>query len=92
LLKLFGLESNYALIYGGHGVGKITSVKYGLKRAHKQRTSVLYFPEETQEWLNFIECFVVALKGFDVIPKTDSLEWKDLLKVFGIHKKCTDAN
>jgi Cdc6-like AAA superfamily ATPase len=80
LLKLFELENNYALIYGEHGAGKITSVKYVLKKAHKQGIPVLYFPVETQEGLNFLECFVVAVKGFDVIPKTYSLEWRDLLK------------
>jgi hypothetical protein len=41
---------------------------------------VLYFPMETQEGVNFVESFAAALKGFDVVPKTDSLEWRDLLK------------
>jgi hypothetical protein len=37
---------------------------------------------ETQERVNFVESFAAALKGFDVVPKMDSLEWRDLLKVY----------
>jgi KaiC/GvpD/RAD55 family RecA-like ATPase len=82
LLKLFELENNYALIYGEHGVGKTTSVKYVVKKAREQGIPVLYFPVETQEGVNFVESFAAALKGFDVVPKTAPLEWRDLLKIY----------
>jgi hypothetical protein len=35
---------------------------------------------ETQEGVNFVESFAAALKGFDVIFKTRSPGWRDLLK------------
>jgi len=93
ILKLFELEDNYVFMYGEHGVGKTTSVKYVVKKAREQGIPVLYFPVETQEGVNFVESFAAALKGFDVVPKMDSLEWRDLLKkAVGLHKRCIYFN
>jgi hypothetical protein len=35
---------------------------------------------ETREGETFVQRFAVALKGFDVVPKTGLLKWRDLLK------------
>jgi Cdc6-like AAA superfamily ATPase len=35
ILKLFEFEDNYVFMYGEHGVGKTTSVKYVVKKARE---------------------------------------------------------